>query len=88
MASIRDLKRDINNVLGDIIDRAQLKALEAEKDLTAASEKIIDEAIVTFDDLVAKISDRSIENRSEHLKSVSRDLEEKAKALVDKINKL
>lgn len=88
MASIRELKKDINNVLGDIIDRAQLKALEAEKDLTATSEKIIDEAIATFDDLVTKISDREVENRAQHLKSVSRELEEKAKALVDKINKL
>ena len=88
MASIRDLKKDINYVLGDIIEEVYVWEMENTDKGTDKSEAIIDEAISTFDDLIAKVSDRSIDNRSIHLKRVSNELEEKAKTLIDKLNKL
>lgn len=88
MASIRDLKRDVNYVLGDIIEAVYIWELtNAEKD-TKNSQKIIDEAIAVFDELIEKINQKDVENRKQHLKSVSAELETKAKALVDKINQL
>ena len=88
MASIRDLKKDINNVLGGIIEAVFI--LEDAKDQPESKEgtAIIDSAIATFDDLISQVNDREVEDRSAHLKKVRSELEKRAKALVDKVNKL
>lgn len=88
MASIRDLKKDINYVFGDIIEAVYIWELSNPKADTKNSEAIIDEAIANFDELIAKVNDRKVENRGAHLKSISQELETKGRALIDKINKL
>ncbi|NER19121.1 hypothetical protein [Spongiivirga citrea] len=88
MASIRDLKKDINYVLGDIIEAVYEWELENPESDTKKSNAIIDEAIATFDDLIAKVSDRKVENRSSYLKSINTELESKGNALIEKVNKL
>lgn len=88
MASIRDLKKDINYVLGDIIEAVYIWEYENTDKDTKKSEAIIDEAIETFDELIAKVNDKSVENKKIHLKSVNEELEIKGKALIEKINKL
>ena len=71
----------INYVLGDIIGAV------ADND-TKESEAIIDEAIQTFDELIVKVNDRSVDNKKEHFKSINQELETRGRALIDKINKL
>ena len=88
MANIRDLKKDINFVLGDIIDAVYVWEAINPKQPTNDGEAIIDDAIATFDSLIAKVNDRKVENRSKNLKEVRLELEEKASALVERINKL
>lgn len=88
MASIRDLKKDINYVFGDIIEAVYIWELSNPKKDTKKSEAIIDEAIAGFDELIAKVNDKSVENRSAHLKSISKELESKGRDLIEKINKL
>ena len=88
MASVRDLKKDINYVLGDIIEVVYLWEYDNTDKDTKKSEAIIDDAIKTFDDLIAKTNNKGVENRKAHLKSVNKELEDKAKALIEKINKL
>jgi acyl-CoA reductase-like NAD-dependent aldehyde dehydrogenase len=88
MASIRDLKKDINYVLGDIIEGVYVWEYENTDKGTEKSEAIIDEAISTFDALIARVNERDVEDRKAHLKSVSNALEDKAKELADRINKL
>lgn len=86
--SIRDLKKDINYVLGDIIEAVYVwEYSNTDKD-TINSEAIIDEAIATFDELIEKVNDRSVENRKAHLKAVNQELEDRGRALIEKINKL
>lgn len=88
MANIRDLKKDINFVLGDIIDAVYVwEALNPEGD-AKQGEAVIDDAIETFDVLIAKVNDKKVENRKKHLGTVRAELEEKATALVGRINKL
>ncbi len=88
MANVRDLKKDINYVLGDIIEAVYVWELtNATKD-NKKSEAIIDEAIVTFDSLIAKINDKKVENKKAHFKAISAELEDKGRALIEKINKL
>tara|TARA_B110000003_G_scaffold266026_1_gene292503 strand:- start:15469 stop:15723 length:255 start_codon:yes stop_codon:yes gene_type:complete len=84
MASIRNLKKDINYVLGDIIDEC-LVSLTVD---TKKSEAIVDEAIVIFDDLIAKVNAKNIENKKAHFNAIVIELEERAKKLLKKVNKL
>jgi hypothetical protein len=88
MANIRDLKKDINFVLGDIIEAVYVwEYSNTDKD-TKKSEAIIDEAIETFDGLIARVNDRSAENKKVHFKAINGDLETKGLALIEKLNKL
>ena len=76
MASIKNLKKDINYTLGDIIGFVSDKV------------DVKDETINTFDALIAKINAKGVENKKAHYRQVSADLETKANELVAKINKL
>lgn len=88
MANVRDLKKDINYVLGDIIEAVYVwEFANTDKD-TKKSEAIIDEAINTFDDLITKVNQKNVENKKAHFKAISSELEEKGKALIEKINNL
>jgi len=82
------LKKDINYVLGDIIEAAYIWELSNPDKDAKKSEKIIDEAIETFDDLIAKVNAKDIENKKKHFKSIEAQLEEKGRKLIDKINAL
>ncbi|GAA4957269.1 hypothetical protein [Algibacter aquimarinus] len=88
MANVRDLKKDINYVLGDIIEAVYVWEYENTDKDTKKSEAIIDEAIETFDELIAKVNAKDVENAKAHFKSINQELENKGKALIEKINKL
>lgn len=88
MASVRDLKRDINYVLGDIIEAVYIWELTNPDKETKKSEKIIDEAIETFDDLIAKVNAKDVDNRKAHFKAINQELEDRGRKLIDKINSL
>lgn len=83
MASVKNLKKDINYTLGDIIGEVVSRNEDPKK-----SEAIINEAIDTFDELIAKVHAKDVENKKAHFKAISAELEEKANALVAKVNKL
>ncbi len=88
MASIRDLKKDINFVLGDIIEAVY--QWEAATDNTNSDEgsAIIDKSIQAFDELMDKVHQKDVDNRKTHFKSIRTALEEKATALIGDLNKL
>ena len=88
MANIRNLKKDINYVLGDIIEAVYIwETVNPNKD-TKKSEAIIDEAIATFDSLIKKVNVKNIEAQKVHFKSITTELETKGRAMIEKINKL
>lgn len=88
MASKRLLKRDVNYVMGDIIEAAYINQLANPKQDPKQTEEIVEGAIVAFDELIAKINKKDVENKKQHFKSIETELETKANALVEKINKL
>ena len=88
MANIRDLKKDINYVLGDIIEAVYIVEAANGKQDSKEGAKIIDSAIEVFDDLIAKVNQRNVDNRKAHLKKVREELEKKATGLVENLNKL
>ncbi|WP_339716266.1 hypothetical protein [uncultured Kriegella sp.] len=88
MANIRELKKDINNVLGDIIEAVYIVETANGKQDSKEGAKIIDKAIETFDDLIVKVNQRDVENRKKHLNEVRATLQKEATALVEDLNKL
>ncbi|GAA0741256.1 MULTISPECIES: hypothetical protein [Flavobacteriaceae] len=88
MANVRNLKKDINYVLGDIIEAVYVWEYNNTDKDTKKSEAIIDEAIETFDSLIAKVNDKKVEDKKAHFKSINQELEDKGRALIEKINKL
>lgn len=86
MASKRILKRDINYVMGDIIEAAYIQQIANPNAEEAKTNEIVDEAIATFDELIADVNKKDVENPKQHFKSINKRLEEKANILVDKIN--
>ena len=79
MASIKLLKKEINNDIGDLIEEIYLWELSNPKGDLTKSEKLIEEAIQIFDDLMAKINSISGEN----LKGKFKALNEERKKLME-----
>ena len=88
MASIRDLKKDVNFVLGDIIEAVYLWEAGSNNKDSEEGTVIIDKAINVFDELMAKIHQKDVDNRKAHFKEIRSLLEEKATGLVEDLNKL
>jgi len=88
MGSVKNLKKDINYVIGDIIEAVYLYEMTSTGKPTEATNAIIDEAIGIFDGLVSKVNAKNVENKKAHFKQINKDLEVAANQLVDKINAL
>ncbi len=88
MASIKNLKKDINYVLGDIIEECYAWELMNPNEDKKKSEAVIDEAIITFDALIDKINTKNIENKKAHFKGLQAELMTSANSLLEKVNKM
>ncbi|RWX02428.1 hypothetical protein [Flavobacterium cerinum] len=88
MASVKNLKKDINFVLGDIIEAVYLWEMTTTGKPTEQTEALVDEAIASFDSLIKKLNDKKVENKKEHYKNINKELEQTAGQLVEKINAL
>lgn len=88
MANIKNLKKDINYVLGDIIEAVYLWEMATTGKPTEKSNRLIDEAIATFDSLITRVNEKNVENKKSHFKQIGTDLETAANQLVAKINEL
>jgi hypothetical protein len=88
MASVKNLKKDINFVLGDLIEAVYLYEMATTGKPTDATNAVIDEAIASFDTLIEKVNAKKVENKKAHFKQINIDLEQTANQLVEKINAL
>ena len=88
MASIRKFKKEINDVLSEIIEDCYVCQLEGDDKVSQKAEKIIDEAITTFDELIAKLHQKDITDLKSHFKDLKASLVDKSTALSTKIEKL
>ncbi|MBK78512.1 MAG: hypothetical protein CMC88_05445 [Flavobacteriaceae bacterium] len=83
MSSIKKLKKNINNQIGEFIEEIyNWELLNPDKDLSK-SEKLIDDSIKVFDLLIAKINSVKKENPKKEFKSIN---EERVK-LIEELNK-
>ncbi|CAM4014327.1 hypothetical protein FLAN108750_05270 [Flavobacterium antarcticum] len=88
MANIKNLKKDINYVLGDIIEAVYLYEMTTTGKPSVETDALIDEAIAAFDALISKVNAKNVENKKAHFSQINKDLEETANQLVAKINAL
>jgi hypothetical protein len=88
MANVKNLKKDINYVLGDIIDTVYLYESATTGKPSPETNALIDEAIVAFDNLIAKVNAKNIDNKKNHFKQINIELEQTANQLIAKINEL
>ena len=88
MANVRNLKKDINFVLGDIIEAVYVWEYANKDKDSKNAEAIIDEAIATFDELIVKVNTKTEGNAKAHFKAINVELETKGLALFEKINNL
>ena len=88
MASVRDLKKDINYVLGDIIEAVYIIEDSNQTEGSKEGSAIIDKAIETFDTLIAEVNQKDVADRKKNLKQVRVSLQKEATDLVTRLNKL
>lgn len=88
MSSVKNLKKDINFVLGDIIEAVYIYELTSTGKPSEKTNAIIDEAISSFDALITKVNAKNVENKKAHFKQINAELEQTANQLVEKINAL
>lgn len=88
MASIKNLKKNINYVLGDIIEECYIWELMNPKADKKMSEAIIEEALNSYDVLLEKVNVKKVANKKVHFKSIDNELESIANKLIEKVNKL
>ncbi|MGB0366627.1 MAG: hypothetical protein ACPGC8_03220 [Flavobacteriaceae bacterium] len=88
MSSRKHLKKEINDTLGALIEEVYVKELSSPKLDTKKSEKIIDEAISLFDDLIQQMHNDSGDSAKKHFNAIRSSLQEKASAISVKIEKL
>ncbi|WP_396194868.1 hypothetical protein [Flavobacterium sp.] len=88
MASVKNLKKDINFVLGDIIEAVYIYEMTTTGKPSENTNAIIDEAIASFDALITKVNVKNVENKKAHFKQINAELEQTANQLVEKINAL
>lgn len=92
MAGKRDLKKDINSLLGDVIEECYSQMLEHPGIKEDDIEKIIDDAADLADDLIFRVNNfRHIEKKSDvkkHFEKIKSDLEDKSVEFIERLNKL
>jgi len=86
MASIKNLKKDLNYIFSDIIEECYLWQLE-NKDKEDKAESIIDGAIGAFDNLIEKVNDKS-DNVKKHFQSILAELETNVQDLRKQLDSL
>jgi len=88
MASVKNLKKEINYVLGDIINIVYIWEMTTTGKPTEASDALLDDIMDTFDSLMTRISEKKVENKKLHFKQIRKDFEDAANQFVAKVNAL
>ena len=88
MSSRKQLKKEINDTLGSLIEEVYVKELSAPELDTKKSDKIIDEAILLFDELIQRMHQVPEGKSKQHFSGIRSSLQESATALSSKIEKL
>ena len=67
MASIKNLKQDLNNAIGEIIEGSMLQQIVGDEKNNKKADELVDESIAFFDEMISEI------NKKTDKKPISRD---------------
>jgi|TARA_B100001093_G_scaffold464662_1_gene481724 hypothetical protein len=88
MPSIKFLKKEINNSIGEIIEDVNVWQLSNPNSDLKKSDLIIDKAISVFDDLILKIHKNRKEGKNNGFKIIKEDLNSAIVELNNSLSKL
>ena len=88
MASKRQLKKELNNRFGELIDGALINEVANSEGENSKTEELVDDIISEFDQIIEQINKRDIEDRGKHLKQVKQSIQQKADEFVERLNNL
>ncbi|WP_338377932.1 hypothetical protein [uncultured Flavobacterium sp.] len=88
MASVKNLKKEINYVLGDIVNIVYVWEMTNGGKPTEESDKLIDSIYEKFDGLMSKANVKNVENKKAHFKQIRSEYEEAANQFVAQVNEL
>ncbi|MFD2909722.1 hypothetical protein ACFSX9_13375 [Flavobacterium ardleyense] len=88
MASVKNLKKEINYVLGDIVNIVYIWEMTNGGKPTETSDILVDNIYETFDSLMTRANQKDVENKKAHFKQIRKEYEEAANQFVAKINEL
>jgi hypothetical protein len=88
MASVKNLKKEINYVLGDLVNIVYVWEMTNGGKPTEATDAIVDGIYDQYDEFLTKINNKKVENKKEHYKQIRKEYEDAANQIVAKINDL
>ena len=88
MASIKQLKKDINNTIGSFIEDIYIWEITNPKADIKKSNILIDESLLLFDQLIKEINLFKIKNEKVHFKSIKEQLNDGINKMNKKLEKL
>jgi len=91
MANKRNIKKDINSVLGNVLEECYSEMLNNPGVKEKEINDIIDDAVDLADDLISRVNKSktlAVKERKNHFKKIGEELEEKAIDFIEKLNKL
>jgi hypothetical protein len=87
MGNIRDLKKTINYELSVVIEECYAWQMD-NADKADKAERIIDAAIESFDELIAKVNLKGVDNKKAHFQAITKELNKSTDSLMKKLVKL
>jgi hypothetical protein len=92
MANRRQIKREINYLLGDVLEECYSEMLNRPDKNEKEIDAIIDDAVDLADDLISRINNlKNIKTRKDmkaHFNNILIDLEDKTSGFIERLNKL
>lgn len=88
MSSIKVFKKDINNSIGHFIEKVYAWELDHPDTALKSTDKLIDKAIILFDDMIEKIHQIRRKKGKEDFKSLKEKLDKAIDALQKELDKL
>lgn len=88
MASIKLLKKEINYILGDLIEQVYHWEASSQKMNSEEGNKLIDKCIQVYDELIELVNNKEVELKKEHFLKIRTYLDQKTESIQKEIESL
>lgn len=88
MASRRQFKKDLNQTLSEVIEECYEIQKSGDEAMSKKADKLIDKAIETFDNAIAKLHQEQDKSPKAHFRSLREELAKSTASFYKEIDKL